>query len=171
VSWLGMGMAIHSVDPTATGLKIWEEWSAQCREKYGKKCTCREKWPSFGKYTGRKIGLGSLIVWARANGWAGPTSPATEGPNEAPDDPHRLSRLYIKEKCTHPDGSTLYSYLEETIRWGPPYRMVREKEHRAEVTAVVKAEMDRINTIELNRSAVDSITERQNPQHPWIAFC
>ncbi len=74
-SWLGIGMATHSVDPTESGLKAWEEWSAHCREKHNKKCTCREKWASFGKFNGQKIGLGSLIMWAKANGWTGPANP------------------------------------------------------------------------------------------------
>jgi hypothetical protein len=74
-SWLCMGMAIHSVDNTEAGLKIWEDWSAQCREKHNKKCTCAAKWASFGNFSGKRITIGSLIMWARANGWTGPTNP------------------------------------------------------------------------------------------------
>ena len=67
-------------------------------------------------------------------------------PNEAADDPHRLARLYISERCEHADGLTLRFWREEWNRWdGSAYRIVPEKELRAELTASAKAEMDRVN--------------------------
>ena len=69
-------------------------------------------------------------------------------PNEAPDDPHRLARLFIGESCHHADGLTLHSWREEWNRWnGSAYRIVPEKELRAELTASAKAELDRVNLI------------------------
>jgi putative DNA primase/helicase len=69
-------------------------------------------------------------------------------PNEAPDDPHRLGRLFIGERCQHPDGVTLHFWREEWNRWdGSAWRILPDKELRAEVTASAKAEMDRINLI------------------------
>ena len=69
-------------------------------------------------------------------------------PNEAADDPHRLARLYIGERCQHADGLTLRYYREEWNRWdGSAYRSLPEKELRAELTASAKAEMDRLNLI------------------------
>lgn len=69
-------------------------------------------------------------------------------PNEAADDPHRLARLFIGERCQHADGLTLRFWREEWQRWdGSAYRIVPEKELRAEMTASAKAEMDRINVI------------------------
>jgi putative DNA primase/helicase len=69
-------------------------------------------------------------------------------PNEAADDPHRLARLYIGERCQHADGLTLRFWREEWHRWdGSAYCICPDKELRAELTASAKAEMDRINLI------------------------
>jgi putative DNA primase/helicase len=69
-------------------------------------------------------------------------------PLEAADDPHRLARLFIRERYQHPDGLILRYWQEEWYRWdGSAYRILPEKELRAELTATVKAEMDRINLI------------------------
>ncbi len=70
-------------------------------------------------------------------------------PNEAPDDPHLLARLFIDESCTHADGLTLQFWRDEWHRWdGSAYRIVPEKELRAELTASAKAAMDRQNIID-----------------------
>src|SRR6266498_890555 len=69
-------------------------------------------------------------------------------PNEAADDPHRLARLYLGERCTHADGLTLRFWRGEWYRWdGSAYRTLPEKELRAELTVSTKAEMDRSNLI------------------------
>jgi putative DNA primase/helicase len=69
-------------------------------------------------------------------------------PNESADDPHRLARLFIGERCQHADGLTLRFWREEWNRWdGSAYRILPEKELRAELTASAKAEMDRVNLI------------------------
>jgi len=69
-------------------------------------------------------------------------------PNEAPDDPHRLARLFIKDSCQHSDGLTLRYWREEWHRWdGSVYRILPDKELRAKLTASAKAEMDRLNLI------------------------
>ena len=75
-----------------------------------------------------------------------PAKPLT--PNEAPDDPHKLARLYIGERCQHADGLTQRFWREESYRWdGSAWRVIPDKELRAELTASAKAEMDRINLI------------------------
>jgi putative DNA primase/helicase len=78
-----------------------------------------------------------------------PSKPDRElTPNEAPDDPHRLARLYIDERCTHPDGLMLRHWREEWHRWdGTAYRVQPDRELRAELTASAKREMDRVNMI------------------------
>jgi putative DNA primase/helicase len=69
-------------------------------------------------------------------------------PREAADDPHRLARLYVKDRCGHPHGLTLRNWREEWHRWqGDAYRTVADKELRAELTGFVKAEMDRVNIL------------------------
>jgi len=69
-------------------------------------------------------------------------------PNETADDPHRLARLFIGEHCQHADGLTLRYWREEWHRWdGSAYRILPDKELRAELTTSAKAEMDRVNLI------------------------
>jgi putative DNA primase/helicase len=70
------------------------------------------------------------------------------GAKEAADDPHRLARLYLGQRCTHADGKTLRHWRGEWHRWdGTAYRTLPDQELRADLTAVVKEEMDRINEI------------------------
>jgi putative DNA primase/helicase len=74
--------------------------------------------------------------------------PAGLQPLEAPDDPHRLARLYVQQQCMRPEGRTVHSYREEWHRWdGAAYRTVPEKEQRALLTAFVKQQMDQVNLI------------------------
>ena len=103
-----------------------------------------------------KIGLDDFLVACGPDAFrellAAPVdpAPAEKGltPNEAADDPHRLARLYIGERCQHADGLKLRYYRDEWNRWdGSAYRTLPEKELRAELTASTKAEMDRLNLI------------------------
>jgi putative DNA primase/helicase len=69
-------------------------------------------------------------------------------PNEAADDPHRLARLFIAERCQHADGLTLRFYREAWNRWaGSAWHVLPDEELRAELTVSAKAEMDRVNMI------------------------
>lgn len=60
--WIGVGMALKSVDPGL--LPDWENWSGSSSKFTPGECG--EKWKSF---SGTGIGLGSLIYWARQDGW------------------------------------------------------------------------------------------------------
>ncbi len=104
-----------------------------------------------------KVGLDDFLV---ANGpddfrallakATAPEQPERElKPLELPDDPHKLARLFVDERCRDSDGVlTLRYWREESHRWdGTAYRIVPEKELRAELTQSVKAEMDRVNLI------------------------
>lgn len=83
------------------------------------------------------------------------TTPSVSTPNESsaneePDDPHRLARLFIAERCTHADGLTLRFWRDEWNRWdGSAYCVLPDGELRAELTASVKAEMDRQNLLDM----------------------
>ncbi len=69
-------------------------------------------------------------------------------PNEADDDPHRLARLFIAERCQHLDGLTLLNRREQWYRWdGSACRELPDEELRAELTQVAKAEMDKVNIV------------------------
>jgi hypothetical protein len=67
--WLKVGMALHSVADDDAMLAAWDEWSQQCHEKYAEG-VCADKWATFNKEGG--ITLGSLIHWAKGNGWTDP---------------------------------------------------------------------------------------------------
>jgi putative DNA primase/helicase len=69
-------------------------------------------------------------------------------PKEAADDPHRLARLFVRERCRHENTLTLRCWRQEWHRWSvaeSAYRIVPEKELRAELVQCVKAEMDWLN--------------------------
>ena len=109
---------------------------------------------SNGKPT--KVGLDDFLVAHGADafrkligGASDPEKPEQElKPIEAPDDPHRLARLFITERCQHLDGLTLRHWREEWHRWETSaFRVVPENELRAELTQSVKAEMDRRNLL------------------------
>lgn len=63
--WLLVGMALHAADSGL--LDAWDTWS-QKSDKYAAGC-CAPKWQSFN---GSAVGLGSLIHWARQDGWTPP---------------------------------------------------------------------------------------------------
>jgi putative DNA primase/helicase len=66
--WLAVGMALHSVDSLASMLTEWDTWS-QCSDKYGSG-VCAKHWQSFT--AGAGVSIGSLIYWAKQNGWQPP---------------------------------------------------------------------------------------------------
>ncbi len=65
--WLHVGMALHSVDQSL--LPAWDGWSQSCSDKY-QPGACAGRWASFTAGSG--VGLGSLIYWARQDGWRPP---------------------------------------------------------------------------------------------------
>jgi P4 family phage/plasmid primase-like protien len=67
-------------------------------------------------------------------------------PIESADDPHRLARLYIAERCDHLEGLTLRRWRDQWYRWdGTAYRLVSDSELTGELTESVKREFDRLN--------------------------
>jgi hypothetical protein len=75
--WLAVGMALHSVSPDL--LDAWDSWSKSCPEKY-EEGACKKKWASF---KGSGITLGSLIYWARQDGWTPPWEKASSNGHDA----------------------------------------------------------------------------------------
>jgi primase-polymerase (primpol)-like protein len=72
-------------------------------------------------------------------------------PNEAADDPHRLARHYVHTQATHPDGLTLHFWRDEWHRWnGRAYEIIPPSELQANVSRVIKDELDRVNLAELH---------------------
>jgi putative DNA primase/helicase len=70
--------------------------------------------------------------------------------NEAVDDPHRLARLYLADRCHHPDGPTVRYYRGEYVGWdGSAYRPRPTKEVNAHLGRTCKAEFDRANKADI----------------------
>jgi len=118
--WLLVGLALHSVSSDL--LNEWDSWSRKCPEKYTEGI-CAKKWESFKK---SGVGLGSLIHWAREDGWVErrtatiyvpPSKPYIEegrvedGPQD--DDPH------MGDGLTEEDGAGVW---ELRIENGDPVR-------------------------------------------------
>jgi hypothetical protein len=70
--WLRAGMALHGVSDDDAMLQAWDRWSQHCADKY-RPGVCEQKWESFDNKGG--LGLGSLIYWAKQNGWVPPQYP------------------------------------------------------------------------------------------------
>jgi putative DNA primase/helicase len=70
--------------------------------------------------------------------------------NEADDDPHRLARLYYDDLRVKNQPALRY-WREEYHRWErAAYRVVQDKEIRADLTGRIKREFDRLNLQELH---------------------
>jgi len=71
---------------------------------------------------------------------------------EAVDDPHRLARLVLDQEFRHDDGHTLQFWNNTWHRWlNGAWKLVPEKELRANLSRVVKAEFDRIGPVSSGR--------------------
>jgi hypothetical protein len=71
--WLAVGMALHAVDSSGAMLAEWDRWSRQAPDQYAEG-VCARKWQSFA--AGGGLTLGSLIYWAREDGWIPPVDGA-----------------------------------------------------------------------------------------------
>jgi hypothetical protein len=73
-------------------------------------------------------------------------------PNELPDDPSRLARLFIRKHCRHPDGSTLLFWQGEWVEWvEAAWRPVLEQDIRARSHQITKKVFDILNQQEIAR--------------------
>ncbi|MCH8840951.1 MAG: ribosome recycling factor [Planctomycetes bacterium] len=99
--WINVGMALHASDPGL--LEEWDRWSCQS-EKYSASA-CAEKWQSFN---GSGLGLGSLIFWARQDGWTPPQS-----------DSRRKNQRREQSNTNH-DGESDDEPLPESDPWPDP---------------------------------------------------
>jgi putative DNA primase/helicase len=113
----------------------------------------REKWRDREDYRRRTI----QTAMEDQTAFYRPPSPSPmpvepiciDTPNEAPDDPHRLARLFVQQ-CCHTDGLTLRYWRDEWHRWsGTAYKVVPEKEIRANLCEAIKGEFNRVNLQEL----------------------
>lgn len=67
--WIRIGMAIHSASGGSDdGFSVWHDWSAT-GDSYLDAQDCHYHWRSFGRNSGRSIGIGTLIAAAKAEGF------------------------------------------------------------------------------------------------------
>jgi putative DNA primase/helicase len=112
---------------------------------------------------GAKVGLDDYLMAHGAGALrklldeAGPakepvTGETGNGVVEAEDDPHRLARLY--RVCFQTvDIPSFYYWREDFVRWeNGAYRVVKDREVRAELTGCIKAEFDRLNRVAVLRA-------------------
>ncbi|MBN2291061.1 MAG: PriCT-2 domain-containing protein [Pirellulales bacterium] len=61
--WISVGMILHDIDESL--LVAWDAWSCQSKKYVAGECAA--KWAGFTE--GRGLGIGSLIHWAKEDGW------------------------------------------------------------------------------------------------------
>jgi putative DNA primase/helicase len=109
-----------------------------------------------------KVGLDDFLMQNGADNLRALLDAAVAGeqpepePYEDPENPHRLARVFLACKYHHDDGMTLRFWRDEWNVWrNSAYQVISPKELKAEVTAVVKAEMDRLNVVAQKRVGTD----------------
>jgi hypothetical protein len=112
--WVGVGMSLRQLGDQ--GLAVWHEWSAQSRSRYRPE-DLDQKWRTFAApaseplaWPGRRrptVGLGSLFVWAKREGWTPPRRTAESMAEQA--DRYQQALLACPEMLTE-----LASRLEVT---------------------------------------------------------
>jgi putative DNA primase/helicase len=157
VAWQGrLVFIVYDSDAVTNPHVRGAEWHlAECLTRHGAKVKIVRLPSSDPEANGAavKVGLDDFLVSKGADALRKLLDAATDAappvavaPIEAADDPHRLARLFVGKHCQHADGLTLKHWHEEWNRWdGSAYRILPENELRAELTATVKAEMDRLN--------------------------
>lgn len=108
--WLHVGMALYSVDSSPAMLVEWDLWSQAAGDKYDPGA-CSAKWATFGGDGGSKIGIGSLIYWAKQTGWKPPRRKRT---NAAGDD---------KRSDNEPPPFVTNATLDDEGQWSIPRPM------------------------------------------------
>jgi hypothetical protein len=111
-SWLKVGMILHSIDNGDEMLTAWDAWS-KCSGNY-EDGVCECKWGAFDADADGGITLGSLIHWAKEDGW----TPGGKRKEREPTNAEVLLRLAS-------DGSELWHTAD-----GVAYATIRRDGHR-----------------------------------------
>jgi len=131
--WLGVGMALHSVNPAL--FDAWMGWSKGMGDAFDEE-ECRAKWETFSVERGDGVGLGSLIRLAKNYGYRPPSPSMDSGDHSLPSSavdfflPSTDSADAAKKEILR--WSELISLTLESIRNGDKDE---EMELRAEISA------------------------------------
>ena len=115
-SWLSVGMALYHAGMDCS---VWDEWSRQS-SKY-RACACEQKWRSFSSSSGSTLGVGSLVDWARADGF----DPYEDKPidwNDVLDTPAPAAAVFGR--------SDLIRYLQAVFKEGDTFNYVTDAYER-----------------------------------------
>jgi hypothetical protein len=132
--WLKVGMALHAVGDDVQMMEAWDQWSQHCSEKY-ESGVCERKWKSFGKKGG--LGLGSLIHWAKENGWTFPKAGAKVESSANADAPvlERLAKALTDGPEALFRDRELLEALARLAETDPPeFACARAKIHKAKIS-------------------------------------
>lgn len=67
--WRPIGMALHHIfSGSEEGFELWHDWSAVCPNFEGRRPQ-RVDWDSFGNYSGKPVGEGTIFATAMTFGW------------------------------------------------------------------------------------------------------
>ena len=109
-TWIKVGMALHSVSQEL--LPEWEDWSRGARNYEVN--VCAKHWKSFKP--GKGIGLGTLGLLAKGNGWQ---SPFGNNRSQSKDDQQSLSPCPEQSEDTEELAQEVQSLLELTEKVAP----------------------------------------------------
>jgi putative DNA primase/helicase len=116
------------------------------------------EYPDFASWSGA-FRLGDLL-WLDKPWFAKGPDPAADDEdldpageiNEAPDDPHRLARIFVEAQFRHGELRTLVYHRGECSRWvNAAYRPIPEHELVARVAAAVRLEFEQVNQVAIAR--------------------
>jgi len=115
--WLYVGMALHSVSDTL--LSDWDAWSR--RSSKWSKHACAEKWRTF---KGNGVGLGSLVHWAKEDGWKPPataTTRTTTTSTPTHQDSPELTLLVPEGRTEAANAKRLVERYGDVVQWCDPW--------------------------------------------------
>ncbi len=110
-TWLKVGMALHSA---GADWRDWDEWSKKSA-KY-KPGVCEAKWKSFSNFSGNPISIGSLVQFAKEDGYV----PTKNASSQAVKPQEKSPNLELLEylKALYKSGDRINFVSESVFRNG-----------------------------------------------------
>lgn len=127
--WLRVGMILKDVAGDS-GFELFNQWSATNTQKYDAKIT-RQKWNSFTGRAKKKVGLGTLVNWAKSHGYTPPreetytdgfyynaydANGGEAGVNSSRIESNSSNGISLNEHTTKMNGTATLAPLETTAR-------------------------------------------------------
>jgi len=130
------------------GLAVIEEWNQTCEPPWNEK-DLRKKLKDAAGRAGSQQALLVRMADGKGSIESEPDPGELPAAREAPDDPHRLARIFLDRMRTVDGVATIRCWNGEWYRWGEgAYQRVADAELTAEMNAVIKEEFDRISIMQ-----------------------